>query len=90
MKQKGLGDFVTYPSKVESTIKHKDAVVGYLLKRFPQIHWVDLSGLAPKDGIVEGKPVFVDANHWNYYGAEKLAEKFIASGQRLIDEKDLK
>ncbi|AMD84987.1 hypothetical protein SAMN05444369_1174 [Capnocytophaga haemolytica] len=90
LKQKGLGDFVTYPSKVESTIKHKDAVVGYLLKRFSQIHWVDLSGLAPKDGIVEGKPVFVDANHWNYYGAEKLAEKFIASGQRLIDEKDLK
>lgn len=57
---------------------------------FPQVSIIDLTTYIPDDGMIDGKPIILDTNHWNVYGAKKIAEQFIKDGKRLIREEDLK
>lgn len=53
------------------------------------INKIDLRQDVPKTFYIDGKPILADTDHWNTYGAEKMAEIFISKGKRFIKEKDL-
>lgn len=76
-----------YPIK-EITVKRSKRIaeVEELLKRHPNVRWIDLSQLLPKSGAVGDKFVYPDNAHINYFAAEWLAKEFIRSGQTLFSE----
>lgn len=50
---------------------------------------MDLRKFIPNDFKIDGKPIYKDKTHWNVYGANKIAEEFIKSGNIFINPKDL-
>ena len=73
----------------ENTLRW-NMIVDMIRDRFPQVSIIDLTTYIPDDGMIDGKPIILDTNHWNVYGAKKIAEQFIKDGKRLIREEDLK
>lgn len=57
-----------------------------LVRRYPSVRWVDLEPYLPESGLVGGKPIYSDKDHINHFGAGYLAERFINSGQRLVQK----
>ena len=55
-----------------------------IVRQYPQIHWVDFMDLAPRDFAFNGISAYFDADHFNVYGAETIAQHFIASGRHLL------
>ena len=47
-----------------------------IVKKYPQIIWVDLNPYIPKDFMINGLPIYRDDDHINPYGARKIAEHF--------------
>lgn len=57
-------------------------------KKYPQVRIIDITQYIPSDLLVDGKTVLMSVNHLNYHGANYLADRFIASGQRFIQPQD--
>ena len=74
----------------EKSVESWNEMQTELHRFFPNISIIDLTAYIPDDGMIEGKPIILDTNHWNAYGAKKIAEQFIKDGKRLIREEDLK
>lgn len=65
--------------------KRINQLVKDLVAPYPNIHWIDEHlNLIPKNFEFNGLPIYYDEDHFNPYGAEKLAEQFIKSGAKLI------
>lgn len=59
-------------------------VIHDIVRRYPQVHWVDFTDLVPENFAVNGLPVYFDADHFNVYGTEQITQRFISSGRRLL------
>ncbi|OAM32419.1 acetyltransferase [Eikenella sp. NML03-A-027] len=55
-----------------------------IVRKYPQVHWIDFTDLVPSDFTVDGLPIYVDSEHFNPYGSEQMGKRFIASGRRLL------
>lgn len=65
--------------------KRINQLIKDLIAPYPNIHWIDKHlNLIPKNFQFNGLPIYYDEDHFNPYGAEKLAEQFIKSGAKLI------
>lgn len=65
--------------------KRINQLIKDLIAPYPNIHWIDEHlNLIPKNFEFNGLPIYYDEDHFNPYGAEKLAEQFIKSGAKLI------
>lgn len=77
--------YINYPElELKTRNQSNNQIKEIIDKNFSNIHWVDINHLIPKDGKINGIFIYKDAGHFNPYGAEKLAEKFIESGAKLI------
>lgn len=77
--ERSLWNKQTY--ECEETTKQIQSVVA----RYPQVRWINLEPMLPRDGMRDGQPVFKDPDHINHIGSGYLADQFIASGQTLIN-----
>ena len=59
-------------------------VIHDIVRRYPQVHWVDFTDLVPKNFAVNGLPIYFDESHFNVYGTEQITQRFISSGRRLL------
>ena len=55
-----------------------------IVRRYPQVHWVDFTDLVPENFAANGLPVYFDESHFNVYGTEQMTQRFISSGRRLL------
>lgn len=85
LKNKGLNlDYRLSDEKTKQIYFDGLKKVEDIVKKYPQIHYVDLTAYLPNPLVIDDKPIFEDSDHWNRWGATKIAEKFIAEGGRLI------
>ena len=70
----------------EQTRRNADSVRRFVLSRYPQVAWIDLTKLLPPTLLYEGMPVMADTHHLNDYGAEMLAHRYQAQGKRFIPQ----
>ena len=70
--------------KIQHETEEANETIYKIVRKYPQIHWVDFMDLVPKDFAINGVPVYFDADHFNVYGAETIAQHFIASGRSLL------
>lgn len=47
-----------------------------LIKKYPNIEYINLSSYLPNPLLIENKPIFMDSNHWNVWGSMKMADLF--------------
>lgn len=73
------------PLSNEETLGYKQttARIKSVVDRYPQVRWIDLEPMLPREGMVGETPVFKNPDHINHVGAGYLAEQFIASGQAI-------
>lgn len=63
-----------------------------IVERYPhKVHWVNniLPIILNNNFIIDGRFVYYDRDHISQYGMQKMAEIFINSGQRLIQQEDI-
>ena len=59
-------------------------IVYNIVRQYPQVHWVDFTDLVPENFTVGGVPIYLDTHHFNGFGSEVMAQRFISSGRRLL------
>lgn len=70
--------------KIRQDAEAANQVIHDIVRRYPQVHWVDFTDLVPENFAVNGLPVYFDADHFNVYGTGQLTQRFISSGRRLL------
>ena len=70
--------------KIRQDAEAANQVIHDIVRRYPQVHWVDFTDLVPENFAVNGLPVYFDADHFNVYGTEQMTQRFISSGRRLL------
>ncbi|WP_373778361.1 acyltransferase family protein [Glaesserella sp.] len=85
LEQRGIFiDYLTESRKQEIENNHKaNVIIKQIVDKYPEVHWVDLSEFIPNDFMSDNLPVYRDYDHFNPYGAQKLALEFIEL-QRLL------
>lgn len=73
-----------YDEAVEKTHQLREQIFAWN----PNLQWVDLTEYLPENMLADGKSVLCNTTHLNIYGANYLADRFIASGQRFIQPRD--
>jgi hypothetical protein len=85
LQRLGFGKDLERPEPL--TTQEANARIKRLVEAIPNTHWIDLSSEVQSfaaDGTYLGRPVYMDSNHLNVYGASALANLMIARGQRLL------
>lgn len=54
-----------------------------LVKKYPNVHWVDIPKYIPNDFMLDNYPIYQDRDHLNPYGAKQLAVEFAKNEQFL-------
>ncbi|VEG70412.1 O-acetyltransferase OatA [[Pasteurella] aerogenes] len=75
LTQKGLS-FILPKLTISSKSAKANQLMKNIVKKYPQIIWVDLNPYIPKDFMINGLPIYRDDDHINPYGARKIAEHF--------------
>ena len=70
--------------KIRQDAEAANQVIHDIVRRYPQVNWVDFTDLVPENFAVNGLPVYFDADHFNVYGTEQITQRFISSGRRLL------
>lgn len=70
--------------KIRQDAEAANQVIHDIVRRYPQVHWVDFTDLVPENFAANGLPVYFDADHFNVYGTGQLTQRFISSGRRLL------
>lgn len=70
--------------KMQQDSENANQAILNIVQKYPQVHWVDPMDLVPHDFIINGLPIFFDKDHFNDYGSEMIARRFIANGRRLL------
>ena len=56
----------------------------YIKTHFPKVQCVVLHDFLPVSPLIDGKTIMMNESHYNNYGANYLANQFIAAGRRLL------
>ena len=70
--------------KIRQDAEAANQVIHDIVRRYPQVNWVDFTDLVSENFAVNGLPVYFDADHFNVYGTEQITQRFISSGRRLL------
>ena len=70
--------------KIRQDAEAANQVIHDIVRRYPQVHWVDFTDLVPENFAANGLPVYFDADHFNVYGTEQITQRFISCGRRLL------
>lgn len=82
-----LKKYISYPDvHFIDRSKYNEEIKILLESNNINVNWIKLNYLIPKDGTINGVSIYGDSLHLSPYGAEKLAERFIESGAKLIQK----
>jgi len=56
----------------------------YIKTHFPKVRCVVIHDLLPHSPLIDGKTIVMNDAHYNTYGANYLADQYIAAGRRLL------
>ena len=56
----------------------------YIKTHFPKVRCVVMHDLLPHSPLIDGKTIVMNDAHYNTYGANYLADQFIAAGRQLL------
>ena len=56
----------------------------YIKTHFPKVRCVVMHDLLPHSPLIDGKTIVMNDAHYNTYGANYLADQYIAAGRRLL------
>jgi len=80
---------LTLKEQYDPRVAKANAVIRHLVADFPNVHWVDTQKYIlnlTRDGLYNGKPVYMDDQHLNKYGAAMLGQWF-SKNQTLLSGK---
>lgn len=78
-------DYVSERKKAEvKRSAEADKLIEDIVKKYPEVKWVDVSAYIPEDKTINGLPIYRDNDHLNPYGSRKLAEMYIRDRQTLL------
>lgn len=85
LNQKGL--LFTTP-KISPKTAEANKIIEKIVKKYPQIVWVDVNPYIPKSFMIDNIPLYTDDDHFNPYGARKIAERFSEKEILIQSEND--
>lgn len=76
LRQKELGVQFHADARVRESEQIANETLEKIVKKYPQVYWIDIAKYIPKSLMLDGYPVYQDRDHINPYGAKKLAIEF--------------
>ena len=70
--------------KIQQETEKANQIIYGIVRKYPQVHWIDFTDLVPENFISRGFPIYLDTDHFNGFGSEFIAQRFISSGRRLL------
>ena len=64
--------------------EEENKTLQYIKTHFPKVQCVVLHDFLPGSPLIDGKTIMMNESHYNNYGANYLANQFIAAGRRLL------
>lgn len=58
-----------------------------IVDKYPTVQWVDFTSYIPDSFEIDGLPIYKDLDHFNPYGAEKMADLLIEKNYRFLNDK---
>lgn len=78
-------DRTTQKQKAQQENQLGNQSVYQVVRKYPQVQWINFTNLIPLDFMIDDRPIYVDQHHFNIYGSEQMGKRFINSHRRLLE-----
>lgn len=86
LKSIGLNiDRTAQKQKAQQENRLGNQSVYQVVRKYPQVQWINFTNLIPLDFMIDDRPIYVDQHHFNIYGSEQMGKRFINSHRRLLE-----
>lgn len=83
LRQNDLGIAWYAESKIDQNQEIANQKLEEIVKKYPQVYWIDIPKYIPNNLMLDGYPIYKDRDHLNPYGVKQLAIEFAKNEQFL-------